>query len=220
MRKLVAVVASALVILGISGCGPQGVAVPDVSGTDSATANSVLSSLGLIPVEKISNSDEVEIGKVIGTSPPVGTVVDAGSRVEVLVSSGPRIIQSKDSTISWYNVSYSMDDWNFSNPTIEDGVLNIEVSSVIFMANVEWRDDNNTGEGFGNASISDTFDKSVPIRIVYDTQSNGSGESQSIVLKIPVTDLEVQRPTTVYLELFANVNGVKDTIELSFNMSW
>jgi hypothetical protein len=88
------------------------------------------------------------------------------------------------------------------------------------MANVEWRDDNNTGEGFGNASISDTFDKSVPIRIVYDTQSNGSGESQSIVLKIPVTDLEVQRPTTVYLELFANVNGAKDTIELSFNMSW
>ena len=220
MRKLVAVVASALVILGISGCGPQGVAVPDGSGTDSATANSVLSSLGLIPVEKPSNSDDVELGKVIGTTPPVGTVVDPGSRVEVLVSSGPRILESKDSTIEWFNVSYSMDEWNFYSPTIEDGVLNIEVSSVIFMANVEWRDDNNTGEGFGNASITDTFDKSVPLRIIYDTQSSNSGEAQSLVFKIPVTDLEVQRPTTVYLELYATVNGVDETINLSFTMSW
>jgi hypothetical protein len=212
--------ASALVVLGLSGCGPQGVAVPDVSGTDSATANSVLSSLGLIPVEKLSASDNVELGKVIETSPPVGTVVDPGSRVEVLVSSGPRILESKSSTIEWFNVSYSEDEWEFYNPTIEDGVLNIEISSVIFRAKVEWRDDNNIGEGFGNASITDTFDKSVPLRIIYDTQSSNSGEAQSLVFKIPVTDLEVQRPTTVYLELYATVNGVDETINVSFNMSW
>lgn len=220
MKKIIGLLASAFVVFGLSGCGPQGVAVPDISGTDSATANSVLSSLGLIPVEIESNSDDVETGKVIGSTPPFGTVVDPGSRVEVMISSGPSIVESTASNITWYNVSYSDDEWEFFSPTIEDGFLTIEVSPVTFMADVEWRDDTNSGEGFGNASVTDTFDKSVPLRILFETQSTKSGEPQNLVLKIPVSDLEVQKPTTVYLELFAIVNGVEETIEVSFNMSW
>lgn len=220
MNKSVGLLASIFIVLGLSGCGTQGIEVPDVVGTDTATAKSVLSSLGLIPVEKLVNSETVDAGNVIQTDPPIGAVSDPGSKIELQISSGPKLLQAKASTIEWQNVAYSMDNWEFSNPTIEDGTLKIEITEANLKAKVKWKDTYNEGAGYGNASINDSFDKAVPLKIIFDKQTYSSGEKQKLTLEVPVSDLENQKPTTIYLELYASVNGVDTAIELTFTMTW
>ena len=198
----------------------SGTKVPDVVGSDQETAKSVIAALGLVPTIEEEVSESVDAGIVIKTVPKSGESLSPGSKISIIVSKGQKRVTSQDSNMEWTFVSYGEDKWEFTNPYIEDGSMFIEFSNVQLMAQVKWKDDQKNGYGFGQASINDTFDKAVPIKILYEDQSHKSGQRQDFVVKIPVSDLNEDKPTTMYLRLFAYINGRDSEINLNLTATW
>lgn len=191
------------------------ITVPDVSYAKEETAVSILASNSLIPNIIYDYDYNVEEGKVIYTSPYSGQIVGKNSLVNVYVSIGPKRINSKDSVIEWYSVDYNKkDEWTFDNPYIEENILHIKCSPT-FKTSFKWKKN-----GFGEASILDTFSKKVPIRINIDNENVKSGVKQEIELLIPVNDLDVKKPTTLYTHLSIIRNGKDEEISVNFSISW
>lgn len=92
--------------------------------------------------------------------------------------------------------------------------------NVVFAAKVKWQDRYNDGKMIGIASVNDTYDKSVPVSAYYTNQEYIANEAQEFVLEIPLGDLDVDKPTSMYIKLFADVNGTSKNIEVSFTISW
>jgi serine/threonine-protein kinase len=69
--------------------GPGTAALPAVEGLTASSAESKLRSAGFKPTIQEQSSGKVAQGHVISTDPPAGLVVQVGSPVTVLVSSGP-----------------------------------------------------------------------------------------------------------------------------------
>lgn len=220
IRTLAGLAVVAALTLSVSACAPSKVKLPDLAGSDLSSAKILLTGLGLVPVVAEEYSDEVSAELVIGTDPFAGTEVDPSSKVTVLISKGPRLVTAADSTMEWTYVSYGEDDWNFENPYIEEGKLYIKFSDVKLMAKVKWKDDQNTGDGFGLASITDTFDKTVPLTINWQRQSSSYGQSQDLVVVVPLTDLDNQKPTNLYMKLFAYIDGSDEEVKLELSVTW
>ena len=69
--------------------GPEPVPVPDIEGRKIASAKDALGEVGLKADVTQKFSEEVKDGVVISVKPKAGTIVDAGTRVAVVVSKGP-----------------------------------------------------------------------------------------------------------------------------------
>jgi serine/threonine-protein kinase len=69
--------------------GSGQIAVPDLAGKTQDEAIRAITDLGLVPGPKQTESDTVEQGMVIATSPPAGTSVAPGTAIEIQVSSTP-----------------------------------------------------------------------------------------------------------------------------------
>lgn len=206
-------------VLFTSGCGANGVEIPDLKGVEANTAKDLLAGKSLIPrIKYIYNSKIVE-GEVVKTSPAAGILAEPDTAVTLYVSQGPKRIDALDSSINWTFITYADDDWEFYTPYILKDVLVIECEPKFGVA-MSWRSSNGNDAGFGRASISDTFDKTVPVEIQYEKKFSSANERQSITLNIPIADLDVQRPTTVYLELYAKVNGSDEDVKIDFSISW
>ena len=200
--------------------GPE-LTVPDVFGIDEESAKNIISSSTLIPnIVYEYNYLTVEKGCVIYTSPSIGSKIKPNTQVTLYVSKGPSHINSTDSRISWWNVSSGQDNWEFYSPYIENEKLYIKCNNVTFAAKVKWQDRYNTGDLIGVASVNDTYDKSVPISAKYTKQEWAANESQSFTLEIPLSDLDVEKPTSMHIKLYADVNGNYKNIEISFTISW
>ena len=221
-KRFIALLSALLLTFCCAACNntqAAGVCIPDITGTDINTAKNLLSANKLIPVVAEEYSD-VEAGSVIRTNPNVGSTVDENSKVTIVVSKGPRRIDSKNSYGHWQYISYAEDKWEFYTPYIEDGTLYIE-ATITFAIATTWQDSYEKGIGGGVASINDTFDKTVPVSVQYDKQSHNAGEEQSITIEIPTTDLDVQKPTTIYLQLYLDNGGQSvKTVECDFSMTW
>jgi beta-lactam-binding protein with PASTA domain len=87
-----AIVAAIVLLFLLPGSKAGRVTVPDVTGQTQSEAVSSLKRDGLAPVVSLAANAHVPDGLVIGTTPPGGTVVKEGSRVSVVVSSGPGIV--------------------------------------------------------------------------------------------------------------------------------
>lgn len=122
---------------------------------------------------------------------------------------------AKNIVIHWSAVKGSTkDDWNVYTPYVDGDYLYIKTQAQLNSSyTVQYR-------GFGYASINDTFSKTVPIDFEYENSTVENGEYQDLTLRIPVTDLDVQRPTTLYVNLAAYIGGRQDEIRLEFNISW
>ncbi|HWX88299.1 MAG TPA: PASTA domain-containing protein, partial [Solirubrobacteraceae bacterium] len=68
------------------------VTVPNLAGETQAAAVASLQHEGLVPVVSLAANARVPSGQVVGSTPPSGTIVAKGSRVSVIVSSGPGVI--------------------------------------------------------------------------------------------------------------------------------
>jgi len=222
----------AIVVFAAAGCAPNTsqvegssakqeidtVVIPDVSGATSSTAETALAALGLIAVIETESSDSFEEGLAVRTDPAYGSQVTVGSRVTITVSSGLDRVTAADSYMEWLFVGSGKDDWPFDNPYIEDGVLVIETNPV-FSRSFSWHDVRN-GQGYGIASINDSFDKAVPMRIdVVDEQVEGS-VSEDLVLRVPLAGIDVVPPTLLYMRLFIQKDGQYDEIRLTLTMTW
>lgn len=72
--------------------GRRHVRVPDVRGRDEAEALNLLREAGLSPERRSTRpSDKVPEGQILRTRPRAGTEVAVGSRVAIVVASGPKI---------------------------------------------------------------------------------------------------------------------------------
>ncbi len=66
--------------------------VPNVTGETQSVALTSLQREGLVPVVSLAANARVASGLVVGTTPPGGTAVKKGARINVVVSSGPGIL--------------------------------------------------------------------------------------------------------------------------------
>jgi serine/threonine-protein kinase len=80
--------------------GPAKVGVPGVAGMSVPDATNALTQLGLKVSQRSESSSTVPKDSVIGTQPPVGTQVDEGSTVTLIVSTGPAPTTTTSSTTS------------------------------------------------------------------------------------------------------------------------
>jgi beta-lactam-binding protein with PASTA domain len=87
-----AIVAAVLLLLLLPGSKAGRVSVPEVTGEPQAAAVTSLQRAGLQPAVSLTSNAHVGSGLVIGTTPPHGTLVQKGSRVNVFVSSGPETL--------------------------------------------------------------------------------------------------------------------------------
>jgi len=223
MRKQITglgVVIAIVLTATLTACSSPKAKVPDLSGSDLASAKTLLTNLGFVPTVEEIYSDSVDTDLVVRTKPQSGSEVDPNSKVTVIISKGPKTVQSSDSQLSWTYVSYGEDKWEFENPYIEEGKLHVKFNPVKFMASVKWKDNQNNGYGFGLASITDTFDKSIPLQINWDRQYSSYGQAQSFEVVVPVTDLQVQKPTNLYMKLYAYVDGVDTSISADLSITW
>ncbi|MFZ1155002.1 MAG: Stk1 family PASTA domain-containing Ser/Thr kinase [Solirubrobacteraceae bacterium] len=86
-------IVAALVLLFLLPSSKAGRAtVPDLSGETQSAAVASLKQEDLVAVVTLAANARVGSGLVIGTTPPRGTVVKKGSRVSVVVSSGPGVL--------------------------------------------------------------------------------------------------------------------------------
>lgn len=197
---------SIILLLLLIGCS-KSIAIPDLRNIDEMTAKTTISNIGLIPAILYDYSDLINEGYVIATDPSANEKVEENTRVNLIVSKGKRLIVSKDAVIQWRDVSGSSgDSWSFYAPLIEEGVLKIEVEPEINTRHkFEWL-------RFGHVSVSETTEKSVPITFIR--------KDASYEISFSIDDLEIKRPTTLYVSLRANINDVQTDVPLVFRISW
>lgn len=83
------IVSKGSVVNVVVSSGPGSLALPNVEGKKGEEAEKILREAGFVPSTKSQPSETVAKGLVVSTSPSAGTVVQVGSPVTVLVSSGP-----------------------------------------------------------------------------------------------------------------------------------
>ncbi|MCH5190631.1 MAG: zinc ribbon domain-containing protein [Oscillospiraceae bacterium] len=118
--------------------------------------------------------------------------------------------------MSWYSIdgNNNFDEWNVYMPYIENGYVYIPVKAQINSEyTVQFR-------GFGTASINDTFSKTVPLEYEYENSTVQKGVYQKLTIRVPIADLDVQRPTTLYCQLATYVAGRQQNIKIEFDISW
>ena len=78
--------------------GPTPKPLADLTGKTYDEAAKLLTDAGLVPVRKDVFDDEVEVGKVVSTTPPAETPVAKGARITLNVSKGPELVAVPDVT--------------------------------------------------------------------------------------------------------------------------
>jgi len=78
--------------------GPETVAVPTLAGKTEAEAKNLLQSLDLVYAGDTGTSDSIPEGSVISSNPAAGEVVDVGSTVTVVISTGTGTVTVPDLT--------------------------------------------------------------------------------------------------------------------------
>lgn len=225
MKKVVALLLVVCLLCGLVGCR-KGITIPDVSQTDESTCKTLLAGKGLIPKVEYQYDDKVEKGLVIDTMPTIGSKVYEDDIVTVIVSKGKRRYDLADALGAMYNVTgiqnFSWGDdgqkqtKGFYGPYVEEEYLYIEMFLCCkSYSQIEFYDD------FGSASITDTFDKTVPIKVIYSSKKvDNNGGKTSFKVKIPLSDLGVQKPTNLYIEFDFLVAGKRQTFKAEFDLTW
>lgn len=196
--------------------------IPDLSGVDSESAKQLLLKKSLLPVLEYEYSGTVTKGMTIRTEPKAGTKVNEDSKVIIYVSQGAAGYTSINGTIEWYSLSsYARDEWEFANPQIFQDNLYISCG---FTPGTDFQFKNT---GFGNASLTDTFDKQVPIRLVQSNMDDfpkdrkvKAGESINFYIVIPLSQLDSEFPTHIACRIVVFVNGIEQDLDVRFSMEW
>ena len=201
--------------------------IPDVERLDVNTAKTLLAGKGLIPKVEEEYNNDYEYEMVIRTSPSIGSEVEEDTPVILYVCKGPAYYELHDAVGRMYDIdgiepfhwseNYDGSETKgFYTPWVEEGYLNIPMFlKCVSDYELEFYSD------FATASINDTFDKTVPIKVLYDSKTvDNSGETTSFTVKIPLNDLGVQKPTNIYIEFDFLVNGNRETFISGFDLSW
>lgn len=196
-------------------------AIPDIANIEESIAKTLLVSNFILPNIIYEYNDEVEKGMVIRTDPEIGTVVEKNAKIDVYVSEGKSLIDAKDGRITWDNaISDAQDTWKFNRVYIEDKTLKINCYEVVFGVNITWLDNVGDGKLHGIAKINGKSENQVPVSAVYENQATNAGDKQAFVLEMPLSDLDIEKPNSANIILYADVNGKSREIKVNFTFSW
>ena len=197
----------------------QTVRMPNLHGLSVEEAKEMLGQLGLLvrTVEKYSD-DNVAEGRIMNQSYRAASDVKAGSIVTLTVSKGPIYVYSQHCTWrAWWVKGSEGDNYDFDGmPYICYDELVIPLKAVM---NSKYK---HLWRGYGTASVTDTFDKVVPIVVEYEQEEMKKGEEQRIVIRIPLQYLNVERPTTIStkLEMYYGNKKNEESVRIDFTFSW
>jgi hypothetical protein len=180
-------------------CASSSIIIPDILKVDETTAKTLLAQKSLIPSIEYDYNYAIAEGLVFKTDPEIGATVKKDDKVIVYISKGPKKITSSDSNAGWED---SRDKFEFYAPYIEDGFFVLETEFKFHKKYELMYFDENGGAGNGRASISDTFDKVVPLRVESEDKILDPSKLEQLTIKIPVKDLDVQKPTTLYFQIY------------------
>jgi serine/threonine-protein kinase len=119
------------VTLFVSG-GPRQTRVPDLEDLPQAEAEAAIEDAGLrVGTVTPGESDEIEPGNVISSDPPADTEVDRGSRVDLVISSGPSAVavpnvrgQTEEDAISILeDAGFVVDVADVPSDTVDEGIV-------------------------------------------------------------------------------------------------
>ena len=210
-------------------CGVSNqIKIPDVEKLDIDTAKTLLAGKGLIPKVEYEYNNDYDSDLVIRTEPSIGSEVEQDTSIILYVCKGPSYYELSNSLggftdidgiepfVSW---SDAEDRWGTKGHTkvwVEKGYLYISV-----YLGCKSRYDIEFYGDFGEASINDTFDKTVPIDVIYDSKKiDNTGKTTYFDFKIPLSDLGVQKPTNINVRYYLSVNGERKTGRANFDLTW
>ncbi len=165
---------------------------------------------------------------VIRTEPAIGSEVEEGIPVTLYVCKGPAYYVLSDSVGRMSNIE-GIEDFiwqsdaddsrgtkGFSDVWVENGYLNVNMYlGCKSKYEIEFYGD------FGTASINDTFDKTIPIKVIYTSKKvYNDGSLTGFGVKIPLKDLGVQKPTNIDITIDFLVNKERKPFRASFDLSW
>jgi hypothetical protein len=185
-------------ILTACSIGTSRVTIPDLSDVNLSSAESTLLELNLIPFYITKYDDNVPKGKVIGTIPEVDSKVDPFSRVQLIVSDGPRELISTLATVSYGGRYFLLTEFSIADkPKIIEGILEINLIITFDCSECQWTDKDNDGFGDGYFVVKDGFEESLSLPLTFESESLNisPGIPQTLKLRLPLKTLNLQ---TVY----------------------
>jgi len=194
IKKILVVLLGAFLV----GCASSSIIIPDIIKVDEATAKTLLAQKSLIPSIEYDFNYAIAEGLVFKTDPEIGASVKKDDKVLIYISKGPKKIRSSNSNATWED---ARDEFEFYPPYIEDGFFVLE-TEFKFHKKYELLYFERDGAGYGRASISDTFDKVVPLSVETEDKILDPSKLEELTIKIPVKDLDVQKPTTLYFTIY------------------
>ncbi len=225
-KRLLCLVLTVVFCFGLCACGAN-ITIPDVEKLDVDTAKTLLAGKGLIPKVEYEYSNDYDYDLVIRTEPSIGSKVSEDTPVTLYVCKGPSYYTLPDSVgrmwdvegiepFKWSANYDGTETKGFYSLYVEEGYLHIPMYlKCVSKYNLEFYDD------FGTASINDTFDKTVPIKIIYDSKTvDNKGGKTSFTAKIPLSDLGVQKPTNINLRFDFLVDRERETFQAGFDLTW
>ena len=204
------------------------VKIPDIESLDLSTAKTLLAGKGLIPKVKYEYHNDYDYDLIIRTEPTIGSEVEEDTPVTLYVCKGPRYYELPGSLGAIYDIEGIEDfiPWNedpkgvgtkaHTNVWVEEGYLYISIYlGCKSKYELEFYGD------FGEASINDTFDKTVPIDVIYTSKKiDNTGKLTYFDFKIPLGDLGVQKPTNINIRYYVSVDGERKTGRADFDLTW
>lgn len=202
--------------------------IPDIERLDVDTAKTLLAGKGLIPKVEYEYHNDYDYDLVIRTEPAIGSEVEEDTPVTLYVCKGLkyyelphsvgyiRDIEGIEAFRYWSDEDDGRGVKGFTDVWVEEGYLHIKMYlECKSKYDIEFYGD------FGTASINDTFDKTVPIEVIYDSKKvNNKGERTDFEVEIPLSDLAVQKPTNIYVEFDFLVNGEREEFSAGFDLAW
>ena len=225
LKKLLCLSLVLIMITSLCACGAN-IAIPDVEKLDVDTAKTLLAGKGLIPKVEYEYNNDYDYDLVIRTEPAIGSSVEEDTPVTLYVCKGPSYYELPGA-VSYLpdieNIEPLFDGTNgtectkgFYAPYAKEGYLYI---TVFICCKSKYPLEFNGA--YGTASINDTFAKTVPITVIYDSKKIGNkGEMTEFTFKIPLGDLGVQKPTNIFVETGILVGGEYKSYRPSFDLSW
>ena len=246
MRKIIAVLLILCLSIAMCACAAQQpvqqqqpveqeqpaeelkIKIPDIEKMDVDTAKTLLAGKGLIPKIEYEYINDYDYDSVIRTEPAIGSEVEEDTPVTIYVCKGPQYYELPNSLGSIYDIEgiEPFIPWNedpngvgtkaHKSVWVSEGYLYISLylgckseQELEFYGN------------FGDASINDTFDKTVPIDVIYESKKiDNTGALTYFDFKIPLSDLGVQKPTNLNVRYYLNVGGKRTTARASFDLTW
>ena len=72
----------------------------------------------------------------------------------------------------------------------------------------------------GTASINDTFDKTIPVKVHYEDAVTNAYEPQDFLIEVPLSDLNIETPTDMYFKVGIKAGGREKDLTFNIAMTW